>query len=249
METPEVWNIFRPFVERFAHSIMNTPCGCDFVVLPVLNYSGELAQSSLDEFNSIFERVPGEVFEQTFGEIPAIARGLYSGAGFDLGSYQFYAQNIAKENTFMVCCSTRVYAWKPGWLKKLVDSRETFGRGIYGTCASREGGRLHVCTRCWGMDSDDFKRYPHQITSRNQGVFVELGDGNLYEWFKSQHLATKIVYQDAVVEVEDYDNGTAIYRRGDQSQLLVKDKHSVIFDEASAEEKERLARMCFSCQP
>lgn len=240
VENVDVWTIFKPFVKRFTDSLREFDPGCEFEAVAIPNVSMETRREWLDEIEFMFSGIPWSKVD-------------YSGKGCDIGSFQHYAQLIPQENVFMVCCVTRVYAWREGWLEKLVNARGLFGPGIYGTCASREGGKLHVCTRCYAMDSDDFKRYPHQITSRDQGTFFEVYDGNIYEWFKFQNLAAKVVYHQAISqmirEIVEFDGDPHptpdIYRRGEQNLMLVLDKHTDAYRDASPEEKTRLERMCF----
>ena len=234
LETREHRDLFLPFVTRFADSLRKFDPGCEYS-LAVIENGGD--EDCVKDCRAQFHGLPATYHR-------------YEGAGCDIGSFQHYAHNIANENVFMVCCVTRVYAWKERWLEKLVDARKYIGNGLYGTCASREGGKLHVCTRCYAMDSEDFRRYSHQIISRDQGVFFELGDGNIYEWFKNQKLPTDVVCQRFISSAIDTSEAhllTApnIYRRGDQSELLVFDKHSDAYRDADPAEKLRLESLCF----
>jgi hypothetical protein len=98
------------------------------------------------------------------------------------------------------------------------------------------------------MDSSLFKTYPVKIESRDQGVFFEVGDGCLYEWFHQQGWITRVVYRWGSYDVDKSENclkGPEIFRRDKQRNLLVRDKHSDMFDDANEAERERLAKMCF----
>jgi hypothetical protein len=79
-------------------------------------------------------------------------------------------------------------------------------------------------------------------------VFFELGDGCVYEWFKGRGLQTRVVYDWGSLPVEKgaWSIPDNIYRRGDQSQLLVRDKHSDAWDASDAADKQRLTDMCFN---
>jgi len=248
MESPEVWATFKPFVERFCHSMRNTKTGCDYKVAPILNIPKDTdTRKQFEEFLPLFDGIPIEAGGPAANDLGAFA---YHGQGCDFGSYQHYAKHVATENEFMVCMTTRCFAWKAGWLRRLVECREKHGLGLYGTSASREGGRLHVCTRAFGMDSDVWKQYPHTIDSRDQGTFVEIFGGNLMEWHWSKGLPAYVVNWTAeTCEPNRYFEPDNIYRLGDQSNLLVKDKHSLIYDEASPERKKELERMCFDGIP
>ena len=237
MDSPEVWDEFKPLVKRFCHSMRNTEPGCDYEIMAMINHP-DPPKFEATETMHIFDGLP-------------MSMCAYAGKGCDVGSFLFYAQNSAAENEFMVCMNTRTFAWKAGWLRRLVEAREMFGPGLYATAVSREGGKLHACCRCFAVDSDDFKKYPHKIESRDQGQFFESGGGNLMEWYYEQNSQVNAIYWSGVCGggqstiPEDFLKHENIYRRGDQSNMLIKDRHTLIYDEASPEEKLRLQRMCF----
>jgi hypothetical protein len=228
LENQAVRDLFKPFVKRFCESMRQFPAGKNYELAVVLNGNVD-ADSAKEDFHGL-----NPVFYE------------YSGSGYDIGSFQYYASIC--EPCFMVCCVTRVYAHRAGWLDKLVSARDFFGRGLYGTSASQESGKLHVCCRCYAFDSEDFKRYPHAITSRDQGVFFECGDGCLLGFFNDLALPVKVVYWDrveAVGDTREWQNANNIFRDGDQSNVLVHDRHTDYYRDASTEEKKRLERECF----
>lgn len=240
MDSPEVWALFKPFVERFCHSMRNTEPGCEHTIALIVN-DGKGNDTNIELENWLRHQFDGLTFDIYY----------YHGGGCDIGSYQYFSEH-ATENVFQINCSSRVYAWKAGWLKRLVEAREMIGAGLFATSVSKESGRLHACLRCFGVDSDDFKKYPTKIVSRDQSGWFECGDGNLMEWYQSQGLKTTAVYWDGFCDISEEGFSKCstenIYRRGNQSQILVKDKHSLAYDEASPEEKLRLERMCFTGQ-
>jgi hypothetical protein len=236
LETREVRDIFMPFITRFADSLRKFNPGCEYE-LAVIENGGE--EDCIKDCRAQFYDLPVKFYR-------------YEGTGCDIGSFLWFADQQA-ENVFQVNCVTRVYAWKAGWLQRLVQNREIIGPSLFGTSASREGGKQHICCRCYAADSDDFSKYPHAIKSRDRGVFFEVGDGCLTEWFLSEEKYVGLVYWDGVCDMptcspeSDFRFQTAknIFRRGDQSNMLVWDKHSDYYRDADESEKARLARMCF----
>jgi hypothetical protein len=183
--------------------------------------------------------VPDEYQRKLFGGIPTDFI-TYDGPGLDTGSAQFSADQMT-ENNFMVCFTTRHYFWKDGWLKRLCDARREFGPGLYGICANRETYPLHLCLRCFGIDSDDFKRYPFHINSK-----VRCHEWEVYyalKWMRSLGHATKLVAWDGVWDELDWFTRPNRWRHGDQSNLLVWDAHSDHFAQADEAEKQRLIRL------
>lgn len=237
IETPEVETLFRPFVDRFVKSLKDYDPGAEYVLDVILNGGDADAQARAKE---------------SFVGLPA-AFYTYPEGGMDVGSFLFEAK-IVPVPSFLVCCNTRVYAHRDVWLARLVEAREAYGPGLYATAVSREGGRLHACCRCFGIDSDILKQYPHEITSRDQGQFFESGDGCLLTWMQERETPYEktplLVHFDGVC-LFDADphaycwTAPDIYRRGDQSNCLVHDRHTDYYRDASPEEKARLSAMCF----
>lgn len=217
MERDDVWALFKPYVERFIATYKQFPPEHDHELIAVVNGS-----RPTNEVTAMFEGLP-------------VRFALYDGEGADIGSFQDVASKL--DDGFMVCCVTRVYFHKAGWLRRMMEARTGYGAGLYGTSASEEGGALHVCCRCYGMDVDIFKRYPVAITSRDQGTFFELGEGNLLNFFRKHRFAAKIVHWNCVCDPEDARNFAKTFRLGDQSNMLVWDKHTDIFRDASHSDK------------
>jgi hypothetical protein len=234
-ESEEVLKLFLPFVERFATGLRNYNTKAMYHIDVILNggtpKDHELAKSIFNGLSASFY--------------------IYPGSGCDFGSYFWRAKNC-QENDFQVCMSTRSYPWRDGWLKNLVDARIGHGPGLYGTSISMEGGKLHTCTRVFAADSRDFASYPHEITSRDQGTFVEVYDGNLYEWFRCKGKQNKVVYGSGAFDADHGPDSPCwtepnIFRKGDQSNLIVKDKHTDVYRDASDSEKRRLESICYPC--
>jgi len=165
----------------------------------------------------------------------------YDGAGCDLGSAQKISH--AFDQTFMVNMTSRCYFWKSDWLRRLVIAREAIGPDLFGCYASRESGHLHLCTRAYCLDSDDFKQYPVEIQSRNQGVFFECGDGCLLDWFEGRGRAAWVVGWSGIHEKADWFKISNRFRNGDQSDCLIFDKHTDIYRDAEGDFKTQLEEM------
>lgn len=236
MENAEVWELFKPFVKRFVNTYGQFDPGAEHELWVVLNKS-DLSPPLIDVVSE-FYKVKCHFL-------------TYEGGGADIGSFQYFAKQAMP--CFMVCCVTRVYFHREGWLARLVEARQTLGPGLVGTSASYEGGRFHLCTRCYAMDSDLFAGYPVVIDSRDLGTFFEIGRGNinggLADWFLNVlKLPVSIWFFNGglffdpkvfplVTENPLFKNG---FRDGNQSNLLVWDKHSDAYAIASAEGKEYL---------
>lgn len=166
----------------------------------------------------------------------------YNENGCDIGSAQ-YASELLKENAFMVNMTSRCYFHREGWLKRLLEARNKHGKGLYGVSASWEGGKPHICTRAYCMDSEDFTRYPHIIDTREKGQKFEVGEWCITDWFRQQDLSTIQVTFDGEQHQADWRKPDNIFRKGDQTNCLVWDRHTLIYQEADANDKRRLEEM------
>jgi len=240
MESEETWATFKPFIQRFCETWRKYPPG-----IRCFLYAVTQGAKANEELYDLFTGLP--VGFERYDE------------GMDLGAQQHIAG--MSNDAFQVNMTSRCYFHRPGWLARMVRFRLANGPGLYGVSCSKEGGKLHVCTRAHAYDVDEFKLYPHNITSRDQGVFCELGDGSLTDWYWSIGKTPQIVtwadnspyfvcspeiHPSQTISSECFGNG---FRHGDQSDVLVWDRHTDIYSSADDQEKERLRRMMMGTTP
>lgn len=184
---------------------------------------------------------PDNEVKNIFRELP-VRFDRYDGDGADLGAHQSFAHRIG--DAFLWCMTSRCYFHRPGWGRRMRDVRErNESLRLFGVSASHEGGKLHLCTRGHALYASDFRGYPTMITSRDQGVFFELGGGSLLEWAKKEGIAPALVFWNAVAMEKDWFIHANTFRDSDQSNMLVHDKHSDAFLQADDEERKRLTRL------
>lgn len=222
------WTFFEPFVERFTRTFKQFKPGCEYEVAAVCNW-GEPADKVREMFYGIKTKF-----------VP------YYENGWDIGSAQHVAHTLP-DNVFMVNMTSRCYFHREGWLKLMADAREALGSGLYGCTANHDGYRLHLCTRAYAMDVEDFKYYPHKIDSRAKGPLFEIGAdneyGNLMEWMEvSRGKPSRLVFFDRVAEKPDWFTAPNRFRSGDQSNVLVHDFHTDIYRDAGDEMREILRK-------
>lgn len=233
-ETPEVWATFKPFVERFLSTLNKFDPGSDYDLHLVRSGDPWIdSDLKLDE-----QRV-----------LPFIER--YDGNGWDIGAAQYMASQLSPSD-LVVSFTTRSYFHRDGWLKALLDARNTFGPGLYGTSASNQI-RHHVCVRSYLLEVADFQDYPWTIDSRALGPCFETGVDYYNSgrpWVKSitEHMASlcrplKIVRFDGVFDTRESIGMKNGFRNGDQSEMLVWDKHSDIYAQANPYHKQELERL------
>lgn len=192
------------------------------------------------------------------GPVTDTVRALFSGicdnfsespsAGWDIGAEQYMARQI--DCDFLVCMTSRSYFWRAGWLKRLADERRKHGEGLYGTTGSYEscpltphtGKNPHIRTAMYAMNPHIYRRYPYTIDSRDKGFMFESGPWNFATWFREIGYPTLMVAWDGCYDVADWRKPPNIFRRGNQSNVLAFDRHTLMYEQADPARKAALAR-------
>lgn len=167
----------------------------------------------------------------------------YTGAGSDIGAFQFAAQRVPAD--FVVCLSTPVYFWRDDWLKRLVDAREHFGDGLYGAFASYQNSP-HIRTSCWAFDPKTFAQYPDLIDTREKCCCAESHRTTkvhqISDWFAQTKPVLCITWGSADAK-PTWRSHPNIFRRGDQTNCLVFDQHCDYYLASHYHERCLLERM------
>lgn len=161
----------------------------------------------------------------------------YNGGGWDIGAYQ--AIGKSKDCDLLVCCNSQVHFWKEGWLDRLVEAFERHGLGVYSPMASYEASP-HLRTSCIAFSPRIMREYPHLIDSRAEACFFEHGAWNFSEWAEQQGYPVMMVTWDAEYPRKLWRVPPNIFRRGDQSNCLVWDRHTKIYNDADPVQKASL---------
>ncbi len=227
-ESEEAWVMFKPYIQRFCDTWRQYPPGVRCTLFAVTQ-----GVDSTDEIRDIFTGLP--------------TRFVRHDHGMDLGAQQYIA--MMSDDAFQVNMTSRCYFHRENWLARMVSARIKHGPALYGISTSREGGRMHICTRGHAYDVDTFKLYPHDITSRNQGVFFEVGSGNLLKFYRRIGMEGYVVFWCGERMVDDLTFIEGGFRDGDQGQMLFFDKHTDYYAAADDQEKERLRSLMLGLTP
>ena len=215
---------FHESARRFASTIKSFPGGaeCDVIVVCINGLPSEFIKT---------------IYYKVF-----VTYDSYFGTGMDIGSMQSCSQKL--DSDFIVCLSSETVFFRDGWLKRLIDCRSEFGEGIYGASASYQAcpyttkiPNPHIRTSCFGMDAYLWREYPYQVESKEDGFKFESGEWNVSSWCEQHGLNSKLVTWDGCWNRNDWRTPPNIFRRGDQSNCLVWDRHHIIYQNASDKEK------------
>lgn len=157
-------------------------------------------------------------------------------SGFDCGTYQ-EMNRFALCYDFAVAMNTHVYFWRDDWLEKLSSAAQFFGPGFYGPTASFEINP-HLRTPCIAYHPGIMADYPHLPRNRDECAFCESGSDNFSLWCMSQGFPAMLVTADGTCwEKDNWRKPPNIFRRGDQSNVLVYDRHTEVYANSSPDEK------------
>lgn len=178
------------------------------------------------------------------GEDVALFNGLdawhstYSGGGWDIGAHQYAALSMTFD--FVICMATPTYFWRHGFIESMLEARNLFGDGIYGPTASYEN-KPHIRNCCWAFDPKTFAEYPHRIDTREKTFRAESGDLSITEWYANRGLPRIMVAVDGNYQQPDWRSPENIFRRGNQENCFIRDRHSDMYHEADQIKKSELA--------
>jgi len=221
--------VFTSDILRFARTLACNPPAQPFVLVPVLStYRDDTAKAA-------WRWVVGAM-----GESVAHNSLAYSGQGCDIGSHQHAAHAIDAD--LMVCFSTRVHFHRAGWLKRIVESWEAQGKNGIGAAMASCERHPHLRTCCYWMSPELFRSYPYLVNSREKTFMFESGEWNISRWVTEMKLPVRMATWDASYSEPAWRTPPNIYRRGDQSNCLVWDRHTDIYAAATPERKRELER-------
>lgn len=198
---------------------------------------------TLNQFN------PGERFEVAAvacnvshpfinlgADLPVIpTRGTYLGGGFDIGTHIWAANSF--DCDMMVGCTSKVYFHREGWLSAIVQAWNKFGNSMYAPMGSYEI-RPHLRTCCFACDPIFLRNYPQTVNTKDESFRFESGEYSFMRFVEDQTgRAARMVACDGVYQQSDWRTPNNIFRRGDQSNVLVYDRHTRIYEVANAQEK------------
>lgn len=167
---------------------------------------------------------------------------VYNGSGWDIGAQQFAALSMDPED-WILAGSSWTYFKEDNWLKPFGEAIDRHGEGFYGAMTSFEHSP-HVRGTAYLIRCGLYQRYPHGINSREDSWKWEADPKiSLTNWVISKDIPVWLVTRSEVVPLLKSRQPDNIFRRGDQSNILIFDKHTDVYDKAGDDEKKMLSDM------
>lgn len=163
----------------------------------------------------------------------------FDGWGSDCAAYQAVVRIL--DYDLVLCLNTLAYPWRHNWLEPFAAALNHYGKGVYGATASYEV-TPHLRTPAIAFHPDVVREYPFTTTNRGDSVAFESSENSITSWAERHGYTTLLVSGDGWYLKPDWRKPQNIFRRGDQSNCLIKDRHTDLYDKASPEEKAALAR-------
>jgi len=173
----------------------------------------------------------------------------YDGGGWDCGAWQFAGKFAGKniDTDLLVCFNSSTYITGNGWLERFILAVELHGNGLYGPLTSYEV-IPHVRTPCMIFQPKIINDYPETVKTRDDTWRFESlgwpnGTPNFTQWVRNNGLHTMLVTWDGVYDYPEWRKPPNIFRRGDQSNLIVKDRHCEAYEVSNSTGKSTLERL------
>ncbi len=121
---------------------------------------------------------------------------------------------------------------------------EKHGNGLYGPLTSNEVVP-HVRTPCMIFQPSVINDYPMPVETREDTYrFESMGWPNLVpnftQWTRNKGKKTMLVTWDGVYDYDQWRDSPNIFRRGDQSNCIVKDRHCEAYEASDEKGKQFL---------
>jgi len=156
--------------------------------------------------------------------------------GRDVSAYIHAAKTVAADYDMVLCLGESVHFWKPGWLTRLKEAWQRYGKGMYGVFATHVI-RAHLQTTAFATAPEFLRDYPLIVNDKQSRYAFEHGERALWRRLRKQNRPVKLVTWSG-----DWNPGAwrlpknGIWK-GDQSDCLMRCNHLVRYEEADEKRK------------
>jgi hypothetical protein len=216
---------YAPYTKRFVDSYLKYPAGIEHELI-ICFCGGDPSIGMMELFDPI-----------------ATSYASYRGPGWDIGAYQTVSERLDADLAMFMAAPVNFI--RADWLAPFKEAREVYGNGLYGPQASYEN-YPHIRTGCFACPPLLFNTYPHKIDSREKCCWFESGGGNpswnFTGWMLANGYEARMVLPGRCCKLQAWRDPPNIFRRGDQSNLLIWDRHNDIYRESSLERQRILEK-------
>ena len=165
----------------------------------------------------------------------------YMGKGWDIGAYQHCAKAL-KEYDFVLFLNSQTFFVVDNWLSYFAQAYHSYGPGIYGASSSFEVAP-HIRTSCFASSPKLLRQYPLKVDSRYDACVFEHSPKNFSQWVMSKGFRVRVVMCSGSYPLAESRQGKDIFRRGTQEDLVINDRHTLIYKQASSAERQILEQV------
>jgi len=170
----------------------------------------------------------------------------HDNVGWDIGAFQMAARVISCD--LIVCLGANSHFTRAGWLGRMVAAACMHGDALYGASASYERDP-HIRTTAFWCDPMILRAYPIRVRTQEERYAFEAGALSLTRLTEHVGLQCWLVTWSGEYLKGDWRIPADIFRRGDQSNALVRDRYFDLFDAMDDETRSLHASMADGPQP
>lgn len=164
----------------------------------------------------------------------------YAGSdGFDMGAFQHVGQTL--DCDLVVGLNSQNHFWKHGWLERFVEAHKKHPDSLLSPWGSYENSP-HLRGACMAFPPKFMRKYPYRIERRELSYKAESGDWNMTQWAQREGLGAYMVTWDEILAEPDWRKPLNCFRRGNESDCIIFDRHTLYWKNASPQEKLVLSR-------
>lgn len=216
---PDFDSIHQRFVSTYKKHFPKT----DHLLMPVI-YRGEKDEKAVQTFSGL---------NVQFAHYPVSLNG------FDIGAFIHVGSTL--DCDLVIGLNSQVHFYRDGWLERLAEAHTKHPRAILGPWGSYERSP-HIRGPCMAFPPWLIRQYPYRIDSREACYKAESGEWNMTRWATLQGYGTWMVTWNEILSQHEWRKPANCFRRGNQSDCLMWERHSLVWFNASPQDKLNLSR-------
>lgn len=161
--------------------------------------------------------------------------------GWDISAYIEAASKVCSGYDLMVCLGESCYWNRPGWLARIEAAYNQSGMGMYGVFSSNSI-RAHLNTTAFAVSPALLESYPIDVCNKIKRYEFEHGQNAFWRRLESRGYPVRLVTWDGVYAPHVWREPENILWKGDQSNCLLRCKHTDDWEKAAPNRKARWSR-------